>query len=179
MNTDTRTLFICVHAIKMIVPIEPVEIPNVLDNFKDISRGTENRATVSFSNFEFFAIKQHARVFIPSLNVCTGIYKNRIRIIAIVRRGNKSENGISRRVNRIGVTIKERGKKKKWGRRKHRRGWRMEMEGSEFETKEEGRVLQGTAASNRAFNAKAALKPAVSTNVRNINLRELKPAYTS
>lgn len=37
---------------------------------------------------------------------------------------------------------------------------------------------KGTA-SRRAFNAKAAVKPAVSTNVRNINLRELKPAYTS
>lgn len=55
----------------------------------------------------------------------------------------------------------------------------MEIEDWEFETKEEGRLQQGTAASGRAFNAKAAVKPAVSTNVRNINLRGLKPAYIS
>lgn len=30
----------------------------------------------------------------------------------------------------------------------------------------------------RAFSAKAAVKPAVSTNVRNIYLHELNPAYT-
>lgn len=33
-------------------------------------------------------------------------------------------------------------------------------------------------ASGRAFSAKAAVKPAVSTNVRNIYLHELNPAYT-
>lgn len=34
------------------------------------------------------------------------------------------------------------------------------------------------AACERAFNAKAAVKPAVSTNVRNIYLHELNPVYT-
>lgn len=37
---------------------------------------------------------------------------------------------------------------------------------------------EGTAVCERAFNAKAAVKPAVSTNVRNIYLHELNPAYT-
>jgi len=37
---------------------------------------------------------------------------------------------------------------------------------------------EGTTVCERAFSAKAAVKPAVSTNVRNIYLHELNPAYT-
>lgn len=41
-----------------------------------------------------------------------------------------------------------------------------------------GSKEEGTAVCERAFIAKAAVKPAVSTNVRNIYLHELNPAYT-
>lgn len=41
-----------------------------------------------------------------------------------------------------------------------------------------GSRKEGTAVCERAFSAKAAVKPAVSTNVRNIYLHELNPAYT-
>lgn len=87
------------------------------------------------------------------------------------------KNGISRRESHAVIT-KVRGRRKT----RSEETWkdiRNGDGGSEFEAKEEGRLLRGTAASKRAFNAKAAVKPAVSTNVRNINLREVKPAYTS
>lgn len=44
-----------------------------------------------------------------------------------------------------------------------------------MEAREEGMAV---CESGRAFSAKAAVKPAVSTNVRNIYLHELNPAYT-
>lgn len=53
-----------------------------------------------------------------------------------------------------------------------------EKDAEEMRSFRNGSKEEGIAVCEQAFSAKAAVKPAVSTNVRNIYLHELNPAYT-